>query len=675
MAKKNKNKKLIILKNIMNVISAFFVIMRHCLGIIFLLFISFVVFCMVDQVKDCVNTLLTDFSLNYYYFQAFVFWWAIQIWFIARTTFYLVNINVKEKKTAYYVQAWLPRIFGYIIFIIMLFSFLKSGTNEKENLIKAIVINLSLSLLFMFFVCIRRKIWKNTKAIVPNDYTIKCSLGDLIREWPYLLFSYVIFIFFLINFILSRVTIPQILGTPIIIVSALGFWGTLIIIFVQLDKINKIPLTFIVAALLIGFSFFNNNHSARLLPESTNKIKRENIKNGFENWLNNKYNKNDNKKFPVFIIACEGGGIRSAYWTAMYLAKIENLSNKTFHNNIFGFSTVSGGSLGAATYVTLIKAQLEKDFNYDIESTTNNFLQKDFISPVIASLFYSDFIQRFLFSPIKYFDRSRAMEKAWESSFRNVSSKKLDYFNQSFYKIWENDKQYEIPKLFLNSTKVEDGKRVVLSNLKLKDELPDIVDFGEDINYSERLRTSTTVLMSARFPYITPCGRIYEDPKIFFKNSASNIWGHLADGGYFENTGCATLNDILIYLNNSIDKEILNKVDFKVLILTNQVNKVYKVKKINKFLDELSQPIQTIFKTRVARSPYSIHLVENNFQKMGIEVLQVNMDLSGEDVPLGWSLSKKARVQVNNYIEKLFYESNKTSNAENTKRILEILSN
>jgi hypothetical protein len=108
-----------------------------------------------------------------------------------------------------------------------------------------------------------------------------------------------------------------------------------------------------------------------------------------------------------------------------------------------------------------------------------------------------------------------------------------------------SDSTAQVPALFLNSTHVETGKRYLTTSLvraaptpppgRSSRTLHDARDLL-DILQSD-IPLSTAVHNSARFSYVSPAGRI--------QRSDSAEFGHLVDGGYFENSGLATLREVL----------------------------------------------------------------------------------------------------------------------------------
>jgi hypothetical protein len=186
-------------------------------------------------------------------------------------------------------------------------------------------------------------------------------------------------------------------------------------------------------------------------------------------------------------------------------------------------------------------------------------LQDDFLSPVLAAFLFPDFLQRFLFFPIRQFDRSIALENSLEESWdRNVQyyytrfpDKWIDKGNplrDSFATSWSP--QSDAPALLINTTEVESGLGHVISPFSVESEeltsfplprsrtAPNSDPTGIDISLS------TAAVLSARFPWLTPPGS--------FRAAGSNTGQaaapgrpllhkvDLVDGGYLDNSGVAT---------------------------------------------------------------------------------------------------------------------------------------
>ncbi len=80
------------------------------------------------------------------------------------------------------------------------------------------------------------------------------------------------------------------------------------------------------------------------------------------------------------------------------------------------------------------------------------------------------------------------------------------------------------------------------STVQVGPDLVDAVDFHDLIGSD--LRLATAITNAARFPLVTPPGRL--------QGADGERLGHILDGGYFENSGMETLIDVLLALRSEI---------------------------------------------------------------------------------------------------------------------------
>ncbi|HYP77448.1 MAG TPA: hypothetical protein VER12_15865, partial [Polyangiaceae bacterium] len=146
---------------------------------------------------------------------------------------------------------------------------------------------------------------------------------------------------------------------------------------------------------------------------------------------------------PFIVVAAEGGGIRAAYWTAAILGGLQDLQ-PTFAAHLYAVSSVSGGSLGAATFSAL----LASDENSRYQQRAKQILRHDFLAPPLARMLYTDLVQRFLPFGVSALDRGAALERAWTEAF---AEQNLVSFAQPFDSFWAAP-HAALPRLFLNST-------------------------------------------------------------------------------------------------------------------------------------------------------------------------------------------------------------------------------
>ncbi len=269
---------------------------------------------------------------------------------------------------------------------------------------------------------------------------------------------------------------------------------------------------------------------------------REALPEAVERWHASAARAAGNDVPPLVIVATAGGGLRAAYWTATVLGRLQDEA-PDFRTYLFGISGVSGGSVGSAVFVTLLAdgapapgpacaggAAARKAF----ECAGQAVLAQDFLAPTAASMLFPDLMQRFVPAPVFAEDRAAALERAWERAWGAARLANDTWTRRSFTALWRQNGAH-LPALFLNGTHVETGKRIITTNLKFDGSaFPDAYDFFALV--SGDVLPSTAAHNSARFPYVSPAGTL---------RAGGEDRGHIVDGGYFENFGAVTAEELL----------------------------------------------------------------------------------------------------------------------------------
>ncbi|HEY6982617.1 hypothetical protein [Reyranella sp.] len=263
---------------------------------------------------------------------------------------------------------------------------------------------------------------------------------------------------------------------------------------------------------------------------------------------------------PMVVVATAGGASRAAFWTTQVLGEIA-AREEHFADRLFLVSGVSGGSLGAVTFRSIVEADRRASSNGkgsprlpDAARDGAKFIENDFLGPALAAGLYVDLPSAiglpFLLPPAwRPDDRAAALEKAWEHAWTQSGisqGTKRFAWTDGFTSVFGGGEPW--PLLALNGTSVEKGKRIVTSNVRFwsgSATNPQNLSGGVtrydtfDITQSD-LPISTAVTMSARFPVISPTGAM--------KDGMGKLWARVADGGLFENFGAMTADEVLRYL-------------------------------------------------------------------------------------------------------------------------------
>jgi hypothetical protein len=287
-------------------------------------------------------------------------------------------------------------------------------------------------------------------------------------------------------------------------------------------------------------------------------------------------------RVPFVIVAAEGGGVRAAAWTALVLSKIDQAAEAAYGKDAFSgrlvaISGVSGGSLGGALYVA---ARAQGDgASWD---TARKFFGTDLLTPMLANMLFVDTPMRFLpasvpsrWVPDRGAAFERTIEHAWSEAVAGDEARDARLFARPFDAMWR-DYDPQLPLLVANTTIVASGERMLQSPVILRqatvqtkvaaeilateetqtaleqDIARDGHSFvgafdandcllprkGADTGFARLgMPLSAMVHNSARFTWVSPAGRYDAD------SVCRGV--RVVDGGYFENSGTATADDIV----------------------------------------------------------------------------------------------------------------------------------
>lgn len=285
--------------------------------------------------------------------------------------------------------------------------------------------------------------------------------------------------------------------------------------------------------------------------------------------------------YPMVLVAAPGGGIRAAYWTTNVLESHFGAElDPCAQNRLFAVSGVSGGSVGAVTWL----AAHEQGLNP--VAAVSGMARDDGLAAAAVGLF-RDMFQPFLGFDTIWADRGQLLEDGWARSaiasptegegeprcvFRaeagepSADTAKCD--GNDGRRMWSSFGEQSdawVPLLMLNGSSVTDGCRVIVANV---DGLPS-VDSADcfassaiggpasgTIDATDRLLVPgancpaasgdvplvTAALLSARFPVVSPSGALHN-----CYDSGETAVEHVTytvDGGYYENSGLFSLLQI-----------------------------------------------------------------------------------------------------------------------------------
>lgn len=316
------------------------------------------------------------------------------------------------------------------------------------------------------------------------------------------------------------------------------------------------------------------NHPVRVTVDSTEAGPADlpDLTEQFDHWLDaNCATAPAKGPLPLVVVAASGGGVRAAYWTAGVLDKLfpptpitpapdSGCEPTDGRAPVFAVSGISGGSLGAISWLARPRTNDPAHHRWVFGA--------DHLSAPLAWMTYVDLPRSFIGFPGK--DRAAVLEQSWEGRQQELK--------EDFYATWQRRGPYWHPLALLNGTSVESGCRVLTAPVRLgafdrpvgptscarrpedgthgEKGGPTLIDVrGGFLCGRQDVRRSTAALLSARFPYVTPSGRLGTETcdSTVKKDARARAWLSVVDGGYVEGTGSLTAVDLFNELKPLVD--------------------------------------------------------------------------------------------------------------------------
>jgi hypothetical protein len=451
----------------------------------------------------------------------------------------------------------------------------------------------------------------------------------------------------------SSVSWRMFVGTPTIVVC--GFLLLIATAFLLTAALSLAsPVLVRVGWMLMGLLIFItplNHEPLRLLPAAVKPAPRLPPSAHFVEWLRARPEvREGTKPYPVFFIAAEGGGARAAYWTSTLLAGLEE-RYPGFTEHVYAISGVSGGSVGSTVFDSMyldLAARGEKGCAPLVAGGVRRFractasvFQWDLLGPPLSGLLLNDI-------PFGWIHVSRAtyleegLEIAWSGSMENHR------FEEPFQDLWR-DRPYQVPSLILNSTSADNGHRIVTSNLAARDELTREPDVEAIIGRPIRLSTAT--FLSARFPVISP-------EAIFASPDGSRF--RLVDGGYFNNSGMATIAQLLRAVLPTVSNgEFAGRIQPVVLVLSSSpVTRGSPPGGLaGSLAGALLAPVSVLENTGDAHEATYFNEVASLVGEQSIAT-DLRPPQDSTEVALGWMLSAETRCKMDQMVNRAINGSN-----------------
>lgn len=411
---------------------------------------------------------------------------------------------------------------------------------------------------------------------------------------------------------------------------------------------------------------------------------------------------------PLLFVAAAGGGIRAAYWTAAVLSCVLEGSgvseacgegspraDERGTSSLFAASGISGGSLGLASYVAHLSSDTDDDW-------PSRRLDDDYTAPVIAWGLFVDLpsaVVRRTGGSDRVEILERAFERSWLAQPRDRTARGALWggmppteespLAQGLVDSWALQTDASpIPVLMLNGTKVQEGCRLNVSvldasvdspfetpvedclSLRLFEAATAEEDVTQDIATRERwalasaddlstylctgedVRLSTAVMLSARFPFVVPSGRLPGCNEASANEDVASM--NVVDGGYFDTSGASPLVELWGNLAHDIDAANVRERCIAPYFLQIDTGYADPVKSGDRSPQEILVPPTAVRRARDARehnARQAAALLFTGALEIGPTVRNRYAHIyprahPGVRAPLGWTLSDAAQDEL-----------------------------
>ena len=371
------------------------------------------------------------------------------------------------------------------------------------------------------------------------------------------------------------------LSLPVLL-SGIVFYVLAITLVLRAGLFKKINFLFFIALgwFLIVVNGSNNFHAVRRMPVKTPPVSAR-LQDYFKQWVLQRQDeiREAPGTYPVFLVNSYGGGIRAAAFTNFVLSYMDDSlirrsgaagkPLRSFEHYVLSLSGASGGTVGSAIQCAFRATHPDSMpgayANY--QQGFENLYRHDFLTPTLAGILGRDVWSSGVadgwtaLNGTLWPDRAAIQEELWARYGRKELGLNLD---SEFNSIWDPARSgklaYDVPLLFSNTLNVDDGLKGICAPVTL-----DFADFPEDIQIRDRINSLnanhrknedslqsislvTGAFLSARFPYISPSGKM-------------GPGYHFMDGGGKDNSGAGTSAGIFFALSRYIGAERARSTD------------------------------------------------------------------------------------------------------------------
>ncbi len=256
---------------------------------------------------------------------------------------------------------------------------------------------------------------------------------------------------------------------------------------------------------------------------------------------------------PLIFVAVAGGGVRAAAHASVALALADDRTEGKFGQRTLMISAVSGGALGAATWLAqrvdglppADPARIQSGGTSPSALALSRFYRNDFLSPVVNRMLFHDLPWAASPFSIGKSDRDAVLQEAWQKAWgdllheNSIRPKQGSFFQREVGALSADG---VLPLIVFNTTSAADGRSATYASY------PGAVRWSWQLD--PKATVARAVLDSARFAGVSPVGvacaqdGAFDVPRMLaaqvdckpgFRPLA------VADGGYRDNSGLAEI--------------------------------------------------------------------------------------------------------------------------------------
>ena len=388
---------------------------------------------------------------------------------------------------------------------------------------------------------------------------------------------------------------------------------------------------FIIAFVFSTFwEAYNVRIKHTLAPTSFNR--RMTPKDFLIKWIDARMNEIDttnDRKFTAFIALSDGGASRAGNWSGYVLSKLQDTTAGKFGDHLFLISGASGGTVGNAAFYSLLDAYCKNRMNANDKFTEHirTYFETDFLTFTISHFFGPDFFRYFIlnWSPV---NRADALEIGFEQGSKDTLLN--GYFSRNLDQVF--DYSGMLPAFILTSTSMKDGMPALISNIKLDTAHTFHIDILKELKDSMTMNFSTAALLSSRFSFVSPAGRIANR--------------YYVDGGYLDNAGAGAALDFMQEVETTIPKlkgyykTYAEHLRFRVLRTHNGNIDDKKFKPISAMENDLFAPVITLIGMQSSSAVTNVKIfenfMENRFNSGKIMTFELQSSAIDTSYPMSW---------------------------------------